>query len=78
MNTNVGMNWQAVVWLAMSAITAMDTGTERTVLLALGMVVMAVVAWRTTGSGLSPQQSEEILDTTESIEKVIQRGRDAA
>lgn len=78
MTTNAGMNWQAVMWLCMSAVTAMESGTERTVLLSIGMVVMAVVAWRTTGSGLSPQQSEEILDTTESIEKVIKRGRDAA
>ena len=78
MTTDKGMNYQSILWLVMSAITAMDSGTERTVLLSIGMVVMAIVAWRTTGSGLSPQQSEEILDTTESIEKVIQRGRDAA
>ena len=75
MNTNTGMNWQAIVWLAMSAITAMDTGTERTVLLAIGMVVMAIVAWRTTGSGLTPRQTDEILDTTADIQDVLEQGR---
>lgn len=76
MGTNTGMNWQAVIWLAMSAITAMDTGTERTVLLALGMVVMAIVAWRTTGSGLSPKEGNEVLDTVEDIQSVLKRSRE--
>jgi hypothetical protein len=75
-STNTGQNWTAVVWLVMSAITAMDTGTEKTVLLAVGMVIMALIAWRTTGSGLSPKESQEILDTSESIQDVLKRGRD--
>lgn len=76
MTTNTGQNWAAVVWLVMSAITAMDTGTEKTILLAVGMVIMALIAWRTTGSGLSPKQSEEILDVTEDLESVLKQGRD--
>lgn len=76
MTTNSGQNWAAVVWLVMSAITAMDTGTEKTVLLAVGMVIMALIAWRTTGSGLSPKESQEILDTTESVQDALNRGRD--
>ena len=75
MNTNVGMNFQATVWLAMSAITAMDTGTERTILLAIAMVVMAIVAWRTTGSGLTPTQTDELLDTTQDLQDVLEQGR---
>lgn len=75
MNTNVGQNWQAVMWLVMSAITAMDTGTEKTVLLAVGMVIMAVIAWRTTGSGLSPKEGNEVLDTVEDIQSVLKRSR---
>ena len=76
MSTNTGQNWAAVVWLVMSAITAMDTGTEKTVLLAIGMVIMSLIAWRTTGSGLSPKESQEILDTTESVQDALNRGRD--
>jgi hypothetical protein len=76
MTTNTGMNWQAVMWLAMSAINAMETGTERHVLLGVAMVVMAIVAWRTTGSGLTRKESEEILDTAEDIQSVLKRGRD--
>ena len=76
MTTNTGMNWQAVMWLAMSAITAMETGTERHVLLGVAMVVMAIVAWRTNGSGLTRKESEEILDTTADIQDVLKEGRD--
>jgi hypothetical protein len=54
----------------------MDTGTERTILLALGMVVMAIVAWRTTGSGLSPKEAQEVLDTTADIQDVLKEGRE--
>ena len=75
MNTATSTNWQAVIWLVMSAITSMDTGLERTVLLSIGMIAMAVVAWKTTGSGLSPQQSEEILDTAADIQDVLEKGR---
>jgi hypothetical protein len=76
MTTSTGMNWQAVMWLAMSAITAMETGTERHVLLGVAMVVMAIVAWRTTGSGLTRKESAEILDTTADIQDVLKQGRD--
>jgi len=69
------MNWQAVMWLCMSAVTAMESGTERTVLLSIGMIVMAIVAWRTTGSGMSPQQTDELLDTTQDIQDVLEQGR---
>jgi len=75
-STNAGQNWAAVVWLVMSAITAMDTGMERNILLGMGMVIMAVIAWRTTGSGLTPKESQEILDTTESVQDALNRGRD--
>jgi|LakMenEpi03Aug12_release.lakeMendotaPanAssembly.Ray.scaffolds.fasta_scaffold99222_4 hypothetical protein len=76
MTTNTGMNWQAVMWLAMSAITAMETGTERHVLLGVAMIVMAIVAWRTAGSGLTRKESAEILDTTADIQDVLKEGRD--
>ena len=75
MSTNAGMNWQAVMWLCMSAVTAMESGTERTVLLSIGMIVMAIVAWRTTGSGLTPTQTDELLDTTQDIQDVLEQGR---
>ena len=76
MTTNTGQNWAAVVWLVMSAVTAMDTGTEKTILLAVGMVIMAVIAWRTTGSGLSPKEGNEVLDTVEDIQSVLKRSRE--
>jgi hypothetical protein len=76
MTTNTGMNWQAVMWLAMSAITAMETGAERHVLLGVAMIVMAIVAWRTAGSGLTRKESAEILDTTADIQDVLKEGRD--
>jgi ABC-type proline/glycine betaine transport system permease subunit len=76
MTTNTGLNWQAVMWLAMSAVTTMDSGIEQKILLGIAMVVMAIVAWRTTGSGLTRKESEEILDTTADIQDVLKQGRD--
>jgi ABC-type proline/glycine betaine transport system permease subunit len=64
------------MWLAMSSVTTMDSGIEQKILLGIAMVVMAIVAWRTTGSGLSPKESQEILDTTESVQNVLNRGRE--
>jgi hypothetical protein len=45
-------------------------------LLGVAMVVMAIVAWRTAGSGLTRKESAEILDTTADIQDVLKEGRD--
>lgn len=76
MSTATATNWQSVVWLVMSAIVAMDTGTEKTVLLAVGMVIMAFIAWRTTGSGLSKSQAKEVLDVSKDLQDVLGEGRE--
>lgn len=76
MSTATATNWQSVVWLVMSAIVAMDTGTEKTVLLAVGMVIMALIAWRTTGSGLSKDQAKEVLDVSKDLQDVLGEGRE--
>lgn len=76
MSTDKGQNFQAVIWLVMSAVTAMDTGTDRTVLLALGMVIMAIVAWRTTGSCISSTETKEILDASKSLQAILGEARE--
>lgn len=76
MSTATATNWQSVVWLVMSAIVAMDTGTEKTVLLAVGMVIMALIAWRTTGSGLNKDQAKEVLDVSKDLQDVLGEGRE--
>ena len=76
MSTATATNWQSVVWLVMSAIVAMDTGTEKTVLLAVGMVIMALIAWRTTGSGLNKEQAKEVLDVSKDLQDVLGEGRE--
>lgn len=75
MNTNVGMNWQAVMWLVMSAVTAMDSGTERTVLLSIGMTVMAILAFATRGSGLSEKAGKEVLDVSKDLKDILEDDR---
>lgn len=64
-STNQGQTWQGVLMIALGAITTMDSGIERTVLLGIGLVVIGVVvigvvAIFTRGSGLSAEEGQEI------------------
>ena len=79
MTTNVGQNWQGILWMAMGVITTMDPGWERTTLLAFSMIVMAVVAFVTKGSGLSTEDSQRIVDRMddEEIQRLLDEDRHA-
>lgn len=80
-STNQGQTWQGVLMIALGAITTMDSGIERTVLLGIGLVVIGLVAIFTRGSGLSADEGEEIrrlLDSTDerhTLEDVLKEGR---
>jgi len=76
MNTNVGGNLQGIMYGCMALVMAMDTGTERSILLAIGMVCLAVIAFATKGSGLSRPQAEEILDASRNLKAVLKAGRE--
>lgn len=80
MTTNAGQNWQGILWMAMGVITTMDPGWERTTLLAFSMIVMAVIAFVTRGSGLSTEDSQRIVDRLEDeeIQRLLDEDRHAA
>lgn len=80
MTTNVGQNWQGILWMAMGVITTMDPGWERTTLLAFSMIVMAVIAFATKGSALSSEDSRRVLERIEDedIQRLLDEDRDAA
>lgn len=75
MNTNTGMNWVGIFFLAMSAINTMPEGAAKTVLLSICMIASSIVAFATKGSGLSTQDGVEILDAKEDVKEVLKRGR---
>ena len=81
-STNQGQTWQGVLMIALGAITTMDSGIERTVLLGIGLVVIGVVAIFTRGSGLSAEEGQEIkravLETDDHrppLKDVLREGR---
>lgn len=80
-STNQGQTWQGVLMIALGAITTMDPGIERTVLLGIGLVVIGLVAVFTRGSGLSAEEGQEIKravlenDEHRPLKDVLREGR---
>jgi len=72
LTTDKGMDYISVLFMAMSAITQMDAGHEKSILLGLCLVSMSAVAYLTRGSAASKQT----LDTSESAEDVLKDGRE--
>jgi hypothetical protein len=75
LSTETGTNWQGIFQLAMGAIIAMPEGTSKTILLVICLVCMATTSFATKGSGISPEQGQEILDTAEDLKDVLGEGR---
>lgn len=72
LSTDKGMDYISVVFMAMSAITQMDAGHEKNILIGLCLICMSAVAYLTRGY----QGSKETLDTSESAEDVLKDGRE--
>lgn len=84
LSTQSGTNLKGVTWGSMAlfapVIAGMPEGWERTGLISLFCVCMAVINWRTAGSGLTPEEGEELKDilldpTADSIHAALKRGR---
>lgn len=75
LSTAAGTNWQAIFYLALGPIVAMPNGWHQTVLLITAFVCMAIVCFSTKGSGISPEQGKEILDTAKELKDVLGEGR---
>lgn len=75
MTTNAGMNWIALLVLVYEGVSTIPDGTIKHVLIGMTLTAISVVAYATKGSGLTPRQTDEILDTTADIQEVLKQGR---
>lgn len=75
LSTNAGTNWQAVFYLAMGPIIAMPQSLAQTILLIVCFVCMAVVSFNTKGSGITPEEGKELLDTSKELKDILGEGR---
>lgn len=75
LSTNTGQNAKGFFEIALGAIVLMDSGHEKSILMGICLICMAVVSFRTKGSGITPEQGQEILDTTQELKDVLGEGR---
>lgn len=76
LTTDAGTNGKSALWLAMWAIYSMPEGTPKHVLLGFWFVSMIAINYFMRGSGLSKQDSEDLIETTEVIQDVLKKGRE--
>ena len=76
LTTDSGSNYQAVIYMAMGSIVAMEDGSWKSILIAICLICLALVSWMTKGSGLTKEEGKKLLDTAEDITDVLRRGRD--
>lgn len=75
LSTKAGTDWQGIFQLAMGAIIMMPESLAKNVLLGICLTCMAAVSFATKGSGITPEQGQEILSTAEEIKEVLGEGR---
>lgn len=76
LSTDAGTNGKSALWLAMGAIYQMPEGTPKHVLLGVWLLCMVAINYFMRGSGLSKQDSEELIETTEVLQEVLKKGRE--
>lgn len=75
LSTNAGQNTKGFFEIALGAIILMDGGQEKTILMGLCLICMAVVSFATKGSGITPEKGQELLETAKEIKDVLGEGR---
>lgn len=76
LSTDAGTNGKSALWLAMGAIYQMPDGTPKHILLGVWLFCMVAINYFMRGSGLSAQDSGDLIDTTEAIQDVLKKGRE--
>lgn len=76
MNTNSGMNWLGLLFMAMGGINEMPEGTMKSALLSICLICSALIAFATRGSGLNKDQAKEVLDVSKDLQDVLGEGRE--
>lgn len=78
MSTNAGMSWQGAMMLVLAIIQAMDADegwSPKNLMTALALVVIALINFKTTGSGLTPEDIDGVLDPADDLDHILKRGR---
>lgn len=77
MNTNVGQNFQGILYMIMGSVTLMEPGLDKTILLGAGMLVLGFVAFATKGSGLSSEDGHRLKErlADDDIDAILDEGR---
>lgn len=76
LSTDAGTNGKSALWLSMGAIYQMPEGTPKHILLGIWLLCMVAINYFMRGSGLSAQESEDLIETTEVIQDVLKKGRE--
>ena len=76
LSTDAGTSWLGFLILVYNGISQMPEGNIKATLHFAILIVAAVVAFAIKGSGITPEQGKQILDTHEEIKDVLARGRD--
>lgn len=76
LSSDQGFTALGVLIPAIAIIQDMAESTMKNILLGILLVVTGVIGWRTTGSGISPEQGKQILDTHEDIQELLKKGRE--
>ena len=79
LSSNDGNNAQAVMWGTFGVFVPLIAGFDREEYRLAAFVVfciaMALICWRTRGSGLSPEEGPALQDRLDTLEDVLNEGR---
>lgn len=79
LSSNAGNNAQAVMWTTLGIFVPLIAGFDREEYRLAAFVVfcgvMAIIAWRTRGSGLNPEEGPAMRDRLDTLEDVLNEGR---
>lgn len=74
LSTNQGTNALIPLLIAFEVGKSFDADTQKW-FYPVCLIAMCAVLWMIKGSGMTPSQGEEVIDTQEDIKDVIARGR---
>lgn len=79
LSSNSGNNAQAATWIALGVFVPVIASFEKEEYKLAAFVafcgVMAIIAWRTKGSGLKPEEGEAIREKLDTLSQVLDEGR---
>lgn len=79
LSSNAGNNAQSAMWLTLAGfipvIAGFDSEEYRLAALVVFCLAMALICWRTRGSGLNPGEGPALQDRLDTLEDVLNEGR---